>query len=329
MLASVSIMEHDRWLGIELRHLAALEAIAHERSFHAAAGRLGYSQSAVSQQIATLERIIGGRLIERPGGPRTVFLTELGKRVLAHAEAITARLYAARADTEAMLSGESGTLRVGTYQSVSERILPPLLSRYRTSRPQVRVSLLESESDDELLTGVERGELDLCFALLPLPTGPFGHVVLMHDPWMLLAPADHPLAARSTPISLAETASLPLIGARLHRCRMDIDAHFRGGGLNPDYVYRTDENGTVHELVAAGLGIGIVPELTVNPRDERVTTVPLDPQVRPRTIVLAWHQDRYQPPAAAAFIEHATTLCARHDTIPVQDTRSADKMRSA
>ena len=96
------IMELDRWLGIELRHLAALKAVAEEGSFRGAAESLGYTQSAISQQIATLERLVGAKLIERPGGPRAVSLTEAGQLVLRHAEAITARLAAARADLESL-----------------------------------------------------------------------------------------------------------------------------------------------------------------------------------------------------------------------------------
>src|ERR671930_2454082 len=87
-------MEPDRWLGIELRHLTALEAVGREGSFGRAAKSLGYTQSAVSQQIAALERIVGSRLIERPGGPRRVSLTEAGELLLRHAEAIVARLAA-------------------------------------------------------------------------------------------------------------------------------------------------------------------------------------------------------------------------------------------
>src|SRR5687767_6833676 len=109
---------HDRWLGVELRHLAALQAIAEEGSFGRAAQRLGYTQSAVSQQLATLERIVGERLVERPGGPRPVSLTAAGELLVRHAEAIVARLEAAQADFEALAAGEAGALRVGTYQSV-------------------------------------------------------------------------------------------------------------------------------------------------------------------------------------------------------------------
>src|SRR5215210_5465580 len=114
----MSIMEPDRWLGVELRHLAALQAIAAEGTFGRAAQRLGYTQSAVSQQIATLERLVGQRLVERPGGPRPVSLTEAGRLLLRHAAAIVARLEAARADLEALGAGAAGSLRVGTYQSV-------------------------------------------------------------------------------------------------------------------------------------------------------------------------------------------------------------------
>jgi DNA-binding transcriptional LysR family regulator len=311
VLASVSIMPADRWLGIELRHIAALHAVAEERSFHGAAGRLGYTQSAISQQIATLERIVGGKLVERPGGPRSVFLTELGRLVLGHAEAIVARLQAVQADAAAMVAGELGALRVGTYQSVSEQILPALISEFRATRPDVEITLAESESDDELLAAVERGELDLAFALLPLPDGPFACEELMRDPWMLLAAAGSRLAAREGPVSLSEAAGLPLIGARLHRCRMQVDEHFRARGLEPSYVFRTDENRTVHGLVAAGLGVGIVPGLAVDARDERVVAVRLGPEMAPRVIALAWHRDRYRPPTAEAFVRLAAQVCSR------------------
>jgi DNA-binding transcriptional LysR family regulator len=310
VLASVLIMELDRWLGVELRHLAALQAIAQERSFHAAAARLGYSQSAVSQQIATLERIVGGKLIERPGGPRAVFLTDLGELVLRHAEAIVARLQAAQADAEGLVGGDLGALRIGTYQSVGEQILPALVTRFQADHPGVEISLIESESDDELLAHIERADLDLAFALLPLPEGPFAFVELMHDPWMLLVPADSPLAGREGPVTLREVASLPLIGARLHRCRMQVDAHFRARGLEPHYVFRSDENGTVRGLVATGVGIGIVPRLAVDPQDERVVALELGPKVAPRVIALAWHRDRFRQAAAEAFVRLATELSA-------------------
>ena len=120
----------ESWLGLELRHLIALKAIAEQGTFSRAASSLGYTQSAISQQIATLERIVGQRLIDRPGGPRPVSLTEAGELLLRHADAIAARLQAAQADLAALDAGESGPLRIGTYQSVGARILPALLREF-------------------------------------------------------------------------------------------------------------------------------------------------------------------------------------------------------
>ena len=126
-------MESDRWLGLDLRHLVALKTIADEGSFGRAAERLGYTQSAISQQIAALERIVGLRLIERPGGPRPISLTEAGQILLRHADAIQARLLAAKADMAALEAGDAGRLRVGTFQSVGAKIIPRLLRRFSTA----------------------------------------------------------------------------------------------------------------------------------------------------------------------------------------------------
>jgi DNA-binding transcriptional LysR family regulator len=303
-------MELDRWLGIEVRHLAALQAVAEEGTFRGAANRLGYTQSAISQQIATLERLVGTKLVERPGGPRAVFLTDAGRLVLRHAEAIMARLKAAEADVAAMMDGNAGTLRIGTFQSVGARIVPALLRRFGAAWPGVDVQLEESASDPALLAAVERGELDLTFAMPPLPEGPFEMVELMRDPWVLLVRHDSPLASRPDPLPLREVASLPLIAPRLCASLGQIHTHFRSRGLEPNYVYHLDENNIVHGMVAAGAGIALVPKLAVDTNDERVVALPLGPKVPPRDIAIAWHRDRYRLPAAEAFVELAQELCA-------------------
>jgi DNA-binding transcriptional LysR family regulator len=302
-------MELDRWLGIEMRHFAALQAVAGEGTFRGAAKRLGYTQSAISQQIATLERVAGTKLVERPGGPRAVYLTDAGRLVLRHAEAIMARLKAAEADVAAMTHGAAGRLRIGTFQSVGSRIVPTLLSRFSAAWPGVEVQLVESASDPELLAYIERGELDLTFAMPPLRDGPFEMVELMRDPWVLLVPGDSPLAARRQPLPLREAAKLPLIAPRLCASLEQIHAHFRARGLEPNYVHHLDENNIVHGLVAAGAGIGLIPRLAVDENDSRVVAVELGPKVPPRVIAIAWHRDRYRLPAAGAFIELAQELC--------------------
>src|SRR5258708_2454675 len=149
-------MELHDWAGLELRHLIALQAVAEERSFGRAAERLGYTQSAVSHQIAALEGLVGQRVVERARGQRSVTLTQAGSLLARHADAIVARLRAAQADYAAFLDGNAGVLRVGVYQSVGTRILPTLLREFAVAWPRVEVRLTEASDDGQLLALVER-----------------------------------------------------------------------------------------------------------------------------------------------------------------------------
>jgi DNA-binding transcriptional LysR family regulator len=303
----MSISNGDRWSGVELRHLLALEAVAREGSFGRAASSLDYTQSAVSQQIAALERIVGARLVERPGGPRPVSLTEAGELLLRHAEAIVARLAAAQADLAALAQGTAGTLRVGTFQSVGQRILPELLRRFSRAWPRVEVRLTESASDEDLLELVERGELDLTFADLPLTDGPFSSVQLMRDPYVLVVPVDSPLAHRDGPPTKSELAELDMIGYRQCRSLNQIEGTIPGGLR---FVFRSDLNGTVQGLVGAGVGAALIPTLAFDPNDETVARIELGPRFPARLIAIAWHRDRYRTAAAHAFVDAAREVCA-------------------
>jgi molybdate transport repressor ModE-like protein len=305
-------MGADSWLGVELRHFLALEAVAREGSFGKAAAALGYTQSAVSQQIATLERIVGHRLIERPGGPKPVSLTEAGRLLLKHSEAIAARVAAAQADLTALAEGQAGTLRVGVFQSVGQRILPEVMRRFLAGWPQVDVALTESADDTELLGLVERGELDLTFADLPLTDGPFEHVELLRDPYVLVVPAGSPLTERAAP-TWRELAELDLIGHKYCRSLAQLENDAR----RPlRFVFRSDHNQTVQALVASGVGSALVPRLTMDPEDETTELIEL-PKVQPRLISFVWHRDRYRTPAAHAFVETAQTVCAELELEPL------------
>jgi molybdate transport repressor ModE-like protein len=306
-------MEADSWLGVELRHFLALDAVAREGSFGKAALALGYTQSAVSQQIAALERIVGQRLVERPGGPKPVSLTEAGRLLLKHADAIAARVAAAQADLTALGDGEAGTLRVGVFQSVGQRILPELMRRYLLAWPQVKVSLTESANDEELLALVERGDLDLTFSDLPLPEGPFESVELLRDPYVLVVASGSPFADRDTPPTVRELAELDLIGHKHCRTIKQLEANIR---VPLNFVFRSDHNQTVQALVASGVGSALVPKLTMDPEDETTALIDI-PKLPPRVIALAWHRDRYRTPAAHAFVDTAEAVTAELELEPV------------
>ncbi|HLF67898.1 MAG TPA: LysR family transcriptional regulator [Gaiellaceae bacterium] len=302
-------MEADRWLGLDLRHLVALKTIADEGSFGRAAGRLGYTQSAISQQIAALERIVGLRLIERPGGPRPISLTEAGRILLRHAEAIHARLLAAKADMAALEAGDAGRLRVGTFQSVGVRVLPTLLRQFAEERPEVEIVLQESADENELIELVERGELDLTFWTLPVPPGPYESVELLRDPHVLVVPAGSPLAGLRRPPSLKEIALQPLIGFNHCRTTATVESLLGAGGRAPNVVFRSDNNGTVQGLVSAGVGVSVAPLLTVDEDDSSIEVIDLQGRIPPRVIGLVWHADRHRSPASEAFVESAIAVC--------------------
>jgi DNA-binding transcriptional LysR family regulator len=305
-------MEPDRWLGLELRHLTALKALNEHGSFGRAATALGYTQSAISQQIAALERIVGAQLVDRPGGPKPVSLTEAGRLLLVHAESITARLQAAQADLRALANGAAGPLRVGTYQSVGARVLPTILHRFLAEWPQVEITLQELTDDGELLALVERGVLDLTISMRPRPPGPFEFLELMRDPYVLVVRADSPLTERSRPLTPRDIAEMPLIGNR--SCRsitagMDL---MRASGREPNIVFRSDDNGTVQGVVASGMGVALVPRLTVDESDERIAVIDLPDRFPERVIGMSWHRDRHRTRAAEAFVDEARAVCAEY-----------------
>ena len=290
----------------------ALAAIAEQGTFGGAARALGYTQSAVSQQIAGLERAVGAKVLHRPGGPRPVALTEAGELLLGHADAIRARLKAARADFEALQQGEAGTLRVGTYQSVGSTIVPAVLQRMRREWPGVTIELHEATGDQELLAGVESGELDLTFTVFPLTEGPLTSREVLCDPRVLIAPLDSPYAGLERAPTLAELTGEPMISFKDTCCRDVLLAtrHMEEAGLRQNVVFRTEDNGTLQGLVAAGMGVAIVPQLVVDLSRGDVASLPLADQLPPRRVALAWHEERYRPAAAEAFVECAGEVCS-------------------
>jgi DNA-binding transcriptional LysR family regulator len=311
------MIERNRWLGVELRHLAALEAVGRTRSFGRAARELGYTQSAVSQQIAQLERNVGQRLVDRPGGPRAVDLTDAGRLLLRHADAIVAQLDAAQADMAAFAEGAAGPLRVGIFQSVGARILPGLLRRFKEDWPRVEVSVREEIDASDLLRMLEHGELDLTFADLPLPEGPFDSVEVLTDPYVLLVQAGSELADRKAAPSFRELGGRPIV---TWRHVGEPETYLRGRVPDLNIVFRSDDNGTLVGLVAEGLGVAVVPQLVVNPRNPAYVALPFGNRIPPRQLAIVWHRDRFRSAAAEAFVELAKELATESSSASAAST---------
>lgn len=297
-------------MGIELRHLAALRAIIEEGSFNRAALRLGYTQSAVSQQIGALERIVGHRLLNRQIGSNKVSLTPAGERFLAHADRLLDGLLTAEADLADLRRGGGERLAVGTYQSIGVRVLPEVLSRFSVTWPGVDVQLVESWSDDELLDQLRRGDLNLTVATAPVAGRAFDWVELMTDPIVLVVHADSQLARAAT-IRARDLAEVPLIGYSECKISALVSGFFRRDGISPRFVHTADENGLIQALVRSGVGAALMPRLAVDDRDAEIATVGLGPPEVARTVVLAWHRDRGRSLAATSLVEMMQKTCAR------------------
>ena len=298
----------NNWQSVELKHLRALGAIARSGTFWAASQALSTSLSTVSDHISDLEALVGQRLIERSRGRRTVELTEAGRLLLGHAEAIESRIHAAEADLRQYIAGRSGTLRVGVYQSVENRILPETMRRFKAGWPDVDVRLTEDSVDAALVDSVERGAVDITFSIEPIAEGPFEIRRLMRDPYVLVVPAGS--APSGLPFKLSELDGVPMV-AYQHLRHQDLAEDFlRARGVRPKIVFRSNDNGTVQSMVAAGLGVALAPMLAVDENDPRVELrLPSEP-VPPRVLVVVWHRDRYRPPAATAFVETALEVAS-------------------
>ena len=303
----------DRWLGVEVRHLAALRAVADEGTFGAAALRLGYAQSAISQQIAALERHVGRRLFNRPGGSRPVTLTRAGELLLGHAESIMTRLSAARIDLDSIADEDLGTtIRVGAYQSVAAAILPLILQELGADPDEVQFDLTESNDDRVLLEMLERGELDVAFTELPLPDGPLEATRLLDDPYVLLVHEDHPYTALGRELTLEEVAAIPLIACRRNSGETRLDEAFALHGLSPRFVQKVEDTGTLHGFVVAGLGGGLIPRLAANVEGKPLVALPIEPRLPRRVVAIAWHRDRLHTCTAGMFVDLAVEVSAQH-----------------
>lgn len=292
---------------LEPRRLQALAAIVRTGTFGRAAQDLGYTQSAVSQQIAALERAVGEPLFDRVGGSRRPVLTPVGEVVAAQAAELLRRADDAVTAVQRFRVGAHGRIDIGTFQSVSTAVLPGVLARLRREMAQVEIGLFEHD-DDRVLTGrVDDGRLDVTFAVGPVPDHLAG-TVLFEDPIVVVA---RPQDVDEGPVSAAVLRASPLIGEQPHTsCQRLVEANLARLGVPAEYVFRSSDNAAVIAMVVAGMGMTVRPLLTVDEDDARLAVRPVEPPLPPRSIVLAWRRDRTLSPAASRVVELAVELTA-------------------
>jgi len=292
---------------IEFRALRALVAVADRGSFRAAAKSLGYTQSAISHQIAALERTLAAPMFTRPGGRGSIALTAAGDAAYRRARRVLGELDTLGADVAAIQRGEQAVLRIGVFQTATTELLPGALRTLREQRPDVEVILSEIHDSSRTFDRLAGGQLDLAFMVNPEPDERVRSIPLLDDPWVILTRRDSELAA-------AEVVSFDLLDGvdlvawtRRWRTQLELEEAWRRKAINPRVVYRTDDNLALQRLVASGYGHACLDRLgAVGAVESSLTWLEPKEILIPRTIALC-HSRHRDPSGSALTLMQAVT----------------------
>ncbi len=290
---------------LDVRRLRVLAAVADRGSFSAAADDLMVTQSAVSQHISALEREAGLPLVER--GTRPVGLTEAGHALARHATGILARLDAAEQEVGEIAGRRHGRLRFGSVPTALATLVPPAFTRFRRRHPDVRLTVVDDHLQ-RLLPRLESRELDLALiydheALPEVAGRDLLRTPLLDDAFRAVLPAGHRLARRRRPLALADLRGEPWIGGSPTSAWFRIAGHAcRTAGFTPEVGFAMDDYLAVQALVAAGLGVSVIPGLAVAHPLPGVEVRDLGPQAPVRRISAARPRDGYDGPALASMV---------------------------
>ncbi len=293
---------------LNVARLAVLRAVARHGSFSGAADALGYTQPAVSRQIATLEAESGTVLVNRAAqGAR---LTEAGEVLVRHAEVIFAQLEEAETELRAVAGLEGGRLRLATFSSAAASIVPLAIARFRDVYPGVEL-VVEMLEPEEALPRLRCGELDIALS----NEGEAGddaieRVHLFDDPMYVAIPRGHRLAERST-VRLRDLADEPWMLGTTTTCP---DARMfkracHAAGFEPHIAFENDDYHAILGFVAAGVGVALIPDLAARAAREDVVIRSLGSRAPVRKIVAALPAG-YRAPAAEAMLEVLLTVGA-------------------
>jgi DNA-binding transcriptional LysR family regulator len=283
---------------VELRHLRTMAAIAEEGTFGRAAAWLGYTQSSVSQQIAALEKAVGGPVFDRPGGPRPVRITPLGEVVLTHGRDLLTKSDALANAVDRFRAG-IGRIDIGTFQGVSNLILPAVVRRLLDEHPGCDIRLFEVKPEDPQI-----GDLDLLFYDGRVE-GDVEHVKLFDEQYLLVARAG---AFPDGPVRVTLLDDAPMVAWPPTYHQTWLERALASNGARPRIVFRTAGHETIVAMVRAGIGSAVLPWLALHGSDarpdDRLSIHPLRPSPA-REMYLYWRPERTQSPLATRAIDIA------------------------
>jgi DNA-binding transcriptional LysR family regulator len=301
---------------LNLARLRVLKEVAHRGSFSGAADALSYTQSAVSQQIAALEAETGMTLLERHA--RGVSLTAAGQTLVGHAEGILAQVEGAEAALSAIAGLHGGHLRMASFPTAGATLMPLAIAAFRSAHPAVELTLSEGEPE-EIVPRLRAGELDL--ALLfefagedPLWEGST-RVELLEDPMYLALARDHPLAGkrRLRLENLREQAWVQTSASS--PCARHVVRCCHAAGFEPNVSFQSDDYQTVQGLVAAGVGVALIPELALSVVRDDITIRALTPSPPVRQVIAAAPPRARLVPAAPAMLHLLERAAARYEAL--------------
>jgi len=281
---------------VETHQLRYFLAVATTGRFTQAARACNVSQPSLSIQVAKLEVELGGPLFER--SRKGARLTARGESFLPHAKAVLEHMEAAHREVESLAGLSTGKVTLGCLPTTGAHVLPKVLAAFRKSYPKVQV-LLREESSPGLARCLEQGDVDLAILDEAGLNPGLEHVTLLSDDLLLALPSRHPLAGKGR-IPLKQMADESFILMKPdHGFRKITDDLMHRAGLAPRVVFESGEIETVQALVAAGLGVSIVPEMVR--RQTGLAYAELAQPGASRTLILAWRRKAALSPAAEAM----------------------------
>jgi DNA-binding transcriptional LysR family regulator len=294
---------------LDVKRLRVLRELAERGTVAATAEALSFTPSAVSQQLSALEREAGVPLLEREG--RRLALTDAGRTLVAHADAVLAQLERAEADLRADAETVTGTLRVAAFSSFARSLLPAVTAAVLRDHPRLDLHVRDAEPQDSVPL-LRLGELDVVvaqrFPYVPRDFGPAFHVVdLFDDPLHLATGPGH----HDAPARFAGLAGRPWVAGHPGTSCHEVVVHAcHAAGHEPRIVGFSNDFAVVAALVAQGVGIALIPEIAHDQAPPEVELRPLDPPLSRQVlaVVRAGAQER---PAVAAFL--AQLRAASHD----------------